>query len=109
MKVAQEVQAHQKSCVPGATSPGVVREFSFAILAYGLRGLSQKWGGGEGSLRFTSGFSHLSGFVLWNLCVGVVSMATSHLQLVVLMVMLPAAHSVFSDLYPLGLGLTESN
>lgn len=42
-------------------------------------------------LRFTSGLCHLSGFVLWNLRVGVVSMATRHLQLVVLIVMFPAA------------------
>lgn len=41
-------------------------------------------------------------FVLWNLCVGVVSMATRHLRLVVLMVMLLAARSAFSGLHPLG-------
>lgn len=65
--------------------------------------------GRRGSLRFISGLSHLSGFIYWNLDVGIVSMATRHLQLVVLTVMLSAAFSAFGDLYPLGLDLTESN
>lgn len=42
-----------------------------------------------------SGLFHLSGFVLWNLRGGMVSMATSHLHLVVLMVMLPSARRAF--------------
>lgn len=43
------------------------------------------------SLRFLKAFLSECEFVLWNLCVGVVSMATRHLRLVVLMVMLLAA------------------
>lgn len=94
MTAAKEVSASDRCRVPGAASPGAVGEFGITILAYGLRGNSTRKGG-DGrkgmSLRFTSGLSHLSGCVLWNLCVGVVSMATRHLPLVVLMVILPAA------------------
>ena len=44
----------------------------------------------------------------FGMSVGVVSMATRHLQpSVQLMVMLPDVPSVVDDLYPLGLGLTE--
>lgn len=38
VKAAEEVHTLHKFCIPGASSPGVVRELSFTILSFGLRG-----------------------------------------------------------------------
>ena len=49
VKAAEEVQALHKYCIPGGSSPGVVREPSFTILSLGLRGtlleMGRCWGG----------------------------------------------------------------
>lgn len=44
VKAAEEVQALHKYCIPGASSPGVVRELSFTVLSFGLRGTVPEMG-----------------------------------------------------------------